>query len=174
MVVVKTREEAESIKAEIDSGKITMFQAAQLYSLDPNAKSTLGEMGWVSQGTGFDELDNFTFNLEPEVVSDPVESPAGWHLVKVLDVKDAQYQNFDDPQVSRLTLRMYMKNKFNDYVIDLRKNQFAVAVYQDELNRHFQKEADYIAALTVKSREQGSITEQRTQEMQKWITPAAQ
>jgi len=174
MVVVKTREEAESIKAEIDSGKITMFQAAQQYSLDPNAKSTLGDMGWVNKGTGFDELDNFTFNLEPEVVSDPVESPAGWHLVKVLDVKDAQYQNFDDPQVSRLTLRMYMKNKFNDYVIDLRKNQFAVAVYQDELNRHFQKEADYIAALTVKSKEPGSITEQRTKEMQKWITPPAE
>ncbi len=61
-------------------------------------KRTLGEMGWVSQGTGFKELDDFTFNLEPEVVSEPVESPAGWHLVKVLDVNDAQLQDFDDPQ----------------------------------------------------------------------------
>ena len=62
MVVVASKEEAESIKADLDSGKITMFQAAQQYSLDPNAKSTLGEMGWVSQGTGFKELDDFTFN----------------------------------------------------------------------------------------------------------------
>ena len=169
MVVVKTKEEADTIKAEIDSGKITMFQAAQQYSIDPNAKRTLGEMGWVSQGTGFDELDDFTFNLEPDVVSDPVESPTGWHLVKVLDVNDAQYQNFDDPQVSRLTLRLYMKKKFNDYVIDLRKNQFEVAVYQDELNRQFQKEADYIAALNVKAKEKGSITEQRMEDMQKYI-----
>lgn len=169
MVVVKTREEADMIKAEIDSGKITMFQAAQQYSIDPNAKRTLGEMGWVSQGTGFDELDDFTFNLEPDVVSNPVESPTGWHLVKVLDVNDAQYQNFDDPQVSRLTLRLYMKKKFNDYVIDLRKNQFEVAVYQDELNRQFQKEADYIAALNIKAKEKGSITEQRMEDMQKYI-----
>ena len=169
MVVVKTKEEAESIKAEIDSGKITMFQAAQQYSIDPNAKRTLGEMGWVSQGTGFDELDGFTFNIEPDVVSGPVESPAGWHLVKVLDVNDAQYENFDDPQVSQLALRLYMKKKFNDYVIDLRKNQFEVAVYQDELNRQFQKEADYIAALNVKAKEKGSITEQRMEDMQKYI-----
>ncbi len=169
MVVVKTKEEAASIKADIDAGKITMFQAAQQYSIDPNAKRTLGEMGWVSQGSGFDELDNFTFNLEPDVVSEPVESPAGWHLVKVLDVNDAQYQNFDDPQVSRLTLRLYMKKKFSDYVIDLRKNHFEVAVYQDELNRQFQKEADYIAALNVKAKEKGSITEQRMEDMQKYI-----
>jgi parvulin-like peptidyl-prolyl isomerase len=169
MVVVKTKEEAESIKAEIDSGKITMFQAAQQYSIDPNAKRTLGEMGWVSQGTGFKELDDFTFNHELEVVSEPVESPAGWHLIKILDVNDAQYQNFDDPQVSRLTLRLYMKKKFNDYVIDLRKNHFEVAVYQDELNRQFQKEADYIAALNVKAKEKGSITEQRMEDMQKYI-----
>jgi hypothetical protein len=150
-----------------------MFQAAQQYSIDPNAKSTLGEMGWVSHGTGFEKLDDFTFNLEPEVVAGPVESPAGWHLVKVLDVNDAQFQNFDDPQTRKLTLRLYMQNKFNDYVVDLRKNHFKLAVYEDELNRHFQKEADYIAALTVKAKEQGSITEQRMQDMQKWITPPA-
>ena len=173
MVVVNTKEEAESIKAEIDSGKITMFQAAQQYSIDPNAKSTLGEMGWVSQGTGFKELDDFTFKLEPEVISDPVESPAGWHLVKVLDVKDAQFQNFDDPQVRNHTLRLYMHKKLNDYVIDLRKNHFEVAVYEAELNRNFQKEADFIAALAVKAKEQGSITEQRLEGMQKYITPPA-
>jgi len=173
MVVVKTKQEAESIKADIDSGKITMFQAAQQYSIDPNAKRTLGEMGWVSQGTGFDELDDFTFNLEPEVVSEPVDSPAGWHLVKVLDVSDALYQDFDEPQVQQLALRLYMQKKFNDYVIDLRKNQFEVAVFNDELNRNFQNEADYVAELTVKAKQQDSVTEQRLQDLQKWITPAA-
>ncbi|MBE9560617.1 MAG: peptidylprolyl isomerase [Proteobacteria bacterium] len=174
MVVVKTKKEAESIKSEIDSGKITMFQAAQQYSIDPNAKRTLGDMGWVSQGTGFKELDDFTFNLEPEVVSGPVESPAGWHLVKVLDVNDALYENFDDPQVRQLTLRLYMQKKFSDYVIDLRKNHFEVAVFEDELNRNFQSEADYIAELTIKAKEQDSVTKQRLQDLQKWITPAAE
>ena len=169
MVVVKTKDEAESIKAEIDSGKISMFQAAQQYSLDPNAKHTLGEMGWVSQSTGFDELDDFTFNLEPEVISDPVESPAGWHLVKVLDVNDAQYQNFDDPQVRNLTLRIYMQKKLNDYVIDLRQNHFEVAVYDAALSKHFQNEVDYIAALNVKAQQQGSVTKQRVEDLQKWI-----
>ena len=85
----------------------------------------------------------------------------------------ALFQNFDDPQTRNLTLRLYMKNKFNDYVVDLRNNHFKVAVYDDELNRQFQEEADYIAALTIKAKQQDSVTKQRVEEMQKWITPAA-
>ena len=148
-----------------------MFKAAQDYSLDPNAKRTLGEMGWVSQGTGFAELDDFTFNLEPETIGGPVESPTGWHLVKVLDVNDAQLQNFDEAQTRQSALRLYMQSKFNDYVVDLRQNQFDVAVYDDELNKHFQKEADFIAELNVKAQKQDSITKQRVEDMQKWIAP---
>ena len=146
-----------------------MFQAAQQYSLDPNAKRTLGEMGWVSQGTGFKALDDFTFSLEPEVVGGPVESPAGWHLVKVLDVLDARYQNIDDEETRKRTLRMYMKEQLNTYVVDLRQNAFEVVVYDDELTRRFQQEADLIAELSKKAVQEGSITEQRQQDMQKWI-----
>ena len=172
-VVVKTREEAERIKAEIDSGQITMYQAAQNYSIDPTAKSNLGELGWVSQGTGFEGLDEFTFNLEPDVVGGPLETPAGWQLMKVLDVNDAQFEYFDDPLTRKLVYRLYIKNRFNDYVQDLRLNHFKVAVYEDELNRLFQKEADYIAELTKKAKQKGSVTDKRIEEMQKWIAPPA-
>lgn len=169
MVVVASKEEAESIKAQIDSGEITIFQAAQQFSLDPTAKTTLGEMGWVSQGTGFKELDDFTFSLEPDVVGGPVESPAGWHLVKVIDILDARYQNIDDAETRKRTLRMYLKRKVNEYVVGLRKNSFDVTVYDDELARHFQKEADFIAELTKKAMKEGSVTQQRQEELEKWI-----
>jgi len=57
MVVVKSEDEAKKIKVDIERGDITLYQAAQKFSLDPNAKHTLGEMGWVNHGTGFPELD---------------------------------------------------------------------------------------------------------------------
>ena len=91
----------------------------------------------------------------------------------MLDVNDAQYQNFDDAQTRNLTLRLYMKNRFNDYVVDLRKNHFKVAVFDDELTRQFQKQADFIAELNVKAQQQDSVTRQRVEDMQKWITPPA-
>jgi len=174
MVIVRTREEAESIKAQIDNSVISMQQAAQQYSIHPDAKRTLGDMGWISQGAGFEGLEQLIFKLEPGVVSEPVESPAGWRLVKVLDVVDAQAENLDNPQTRQRAFRGYMQEKFNDYVVDLRKNQFEVAVNDDELQRQFQNEADFIAELSKKAQQEGSVTERRVEELQKWITQPPQ
>jgi len=169
MVVVETEAEAEAIKARINSGEITMYQAAQKYSIDPNAKETLGEIGWVNRGSGFPELDEFTFLLEPEELGGPIESPAGWHLVKVLDVRDAQLQYLSEPQTRKTTMRMYMKEQQANYVVSLRQNKFDVEVYDANLTRLFQEEADWIAALNKKSKQEGSLTQERIKDMQKWL-----
>lgn len=170
MVVVNSREEAESIKNQIDANEITIYQAAQQYSIDPDAKRTLGDMGWVSQGADFEGLDEVIFGLEPEVISEPVESPAGWHLIKVLDVIAAQHDNLDDPRTRQLVFRAYMKDKFDDYVVGLRKNQFEVTIYNDELNRQFQNEADFITEQNRKAGEDNSPIPQRTEELQESTT----
>jgi hypothetical protein len=169
MVVLKTKEEAEDIKQKIESGEMTMFEAARDHSIDPNAKKTLGDMGWVVRGTGFPELDEFTFFQEPEVLGGPVESPAGWHLVKVLDVQDARMQYLEEPQARRMTLRMYMDEKLDAYVIDLRKNDFKVAVYEDELVRQFQREAEFVAGLTEQAAREGSVTSEREADLKEMM-----
>jgi hypothetical protein len=174
MVVVKTEQEARKIKADIDQGDITLYQAAQKYSLDPNAKRTLGEMGWVTHGTGFTRLDDFTFSLEPDVVGGPVQSPAGWHLIKVQDVRDAQFESLNEAGARQRTFRMYMQEKLNNYVVDLRRNSFQVAVYDDALTNRFQEQANYIAKLNEKALQAGSLTEQRQKDLQKWIVSPPQ
>ena len=170
MLVVKTREEAESIRAQIEKGEMTLGQAAQQLSIDPNAKFTQGDMGWISKGTKYQGLETLIFQLEPEVVSDPVESSAGWHLLKVLAVVAARKQDLEDPQTRQRVFRAYMQDRLNDYIVDLRKNHFEVTVYQDELQRQFQREADFIADLNRKGQQEGSITGTRMEELQQYIT----
>jgi len=140
MVVLPTREQAEEVKKKIDAGEITIFEAARDYSIDPNAKRTLGEMGWVSEGTGFPELDKLTFSLEPETLGGPVQSPAGWHLVKVLDTREAAHTDPDDANTRRLVRRMYMHHKLDEYTTKLRKESFPVEVFQDTLQKIMQAE----------------------------------
>lgn len=48
-------------------------------------------------------------------------------------------------------------------------DHFKVVVYDDELTRQFQQEADFIAELNKKAVKEGSVTEQRQKELQKWI-----
>lgn len=168
-VVVKTREEADAIKAKIDAGELTMSEATQQYSIDPAAKQNMGDLGWVKQGAGVDGLDDFIFSAEPGVVAGPVESPAGWQLVKVLEVSDAQFDNYDDDLTQNRTLMAYMQGKFTDYVADLRNNRFKVVVDEDKLNRQFQKQADDIAALNKKDEEKSDAPAQPAEKSHQWM-----
>lgn len=146
MLVVKTKPEAEEVKQKIASGELTFFQAASEYSIDPNAKMNLGELGWVPQGSGFPELDKVTFALEPGAVGGPVESPAGWHLVKVLDQREGQFEDIDDRETWKKTRSLLVHEKENRYVVGLRKTTFPVEVYQDVFSRLTRKEADALDA----------------------------
>lgn len=60
-----------------------------------------------------------------------------------------------------------MKQKLNDYVVQLRTKSFDVAVFDAELQKHFQDEADWIAGLNEKALQEGSITSQRVEGLQK-------
>jgi len=144
MVVLKTRKEAEDIKKKVKSKKMTFFEAAQNFSIDPNAKQNLGEIGWVKQGTGFPELDKLTFSLKKDTLGGPVESPAGWHLVKVLDIRDALYLNINDKNTMDMTRRMLLHDKLDQYTANLRKEKFPVTVYEDVFSRLVTQESEKI------------------------------
>ena len=143
IVVLKTQEDAEAVKKMVDAGSITMYQAAKEYSILAGADKTLGELGWVSEGTGFPELDELTFSLGPGKIGGPVETPNGWHLVKVQDVEDAKYDDIEDEQTLRMVRRKFLKEKLNDYVVTLREKEFAVEIYDKKLSYHTQKELDW-------------------------------
>jgi len=142
MIVVQSRDQAESVKRKIESGEMTFFQAASEYSIDPNAKMNLGELGWVSHGSGFAGLDQVTFALEPQAIGGPVESPAGWHLVKVLEVREGKYGDIDDRETWKQTRRLLLHERENQYLADLRTTTFPVVVYDDVFNRLTQEEVN--------------------------------
>jgi parvulin-like peptidyl-prolyl isomerase len=146
MVVVQTRDEANDVKSRIESGDISFYEAAADYSIDPNARMNLGELGWVAKGTGFPELDELTFSLKANEIGGPVQSPAGWHLVKTLEINPGQFEDFNDPATLKRTRRMFLHDAEARYVADLRKQKFPVEVYGEVFNRLTQQEVDARAA----------------------------
>jgi parvulin-like peptidyl-prolyl isomerase len=161
MVVLKTKAEAEDVKKQIDSGKMTIYEAVSKYSIDPNAKLTLGEFGWVAKGSGFPALDHLTFSLKPDELGGPVESPVGWHLVKVLGVRPPRLQNIDDKDTWKTTKNMLWHERRDRYVTDLRKNNvFPVEVYTEKFQQIVRQEEERIKADQKKS-EATPLTEQK-------------
>jgi parvulin-like peptidyl-prolyl isomerase len=151
MLVVGSKEEAETLKQQIEAREITFHKAVADFSIIPDSKKTLGQIGWVTEGSGFPELDEVTFLLEAGEIGGPVQSPAGWHLVRVLDVRDAQHKNIADAQTQKKARRLYLEDKLNQYVINLRKEAFAVEINEEMIQKLSQQEIDWYQEMLEKA-----------------------
>lgn len=171
MVVLKTEDQANDVKQQIDAGKITMFQAAADYSIAPDAKKNLGEIGWVQKGRALPELNDVVFALGPGEVGGPVKVGDVWHLVRVEDVRAPQYTDFNDDKTRAIVRRRYIHGKLDAYVVNLREHEFEVKVDQKKLVRLAQQEADMVNRLAEKAGKPDSETEQRIKAYQKLVKP---
>jgi parvulin-like peptidyl-prolyl isomerase len=65
------------------------------------AATNRGQMGWVSRGATFPQLEEVIFSMAPGEVSDVIETPYSLHIVKVLDSRPPGVTPFQElrPQI---------------------------------------------------------------------------
>ena len=85
---------ANRILAEARAGK-DFAQLAKQESEDSTAAKG-GDIGWVTQAQLPSPLDKNVFSLAKGEISNPIESPAGFHIVKVEDIRDEKTQSLKD------------------------------------------------------------------------------
>lgn len=84
-VLVDTQDEIINLRKEIVDGK-SFEDVAEQYSQCPS-KAQKGDIGYHRHGELLSEFETAAFELEPGVLSEPVQTSEGWHLIKVYDVK---------------------------------------------------------------------------------------
>jgi peptidyl-prolyl cis-trans isomerase D len=80
------RSKAEAVVQAARAGKDFAALAKQ-YSEDPSSARG-GDVGWINQGQLIQPLDQAVFALKRGEVSGALESPVGYHIFKVEDVKE--------------------------------------------------------------------------------------
>jgi peptidyl-prolyl cis-trans isomerase SurA len=88
---VRTRARADSIVLELRRGA-DFATAAKRFSQDPGSKDQGGSLNWFRRGIMVPEFERVAFALKPGVVSDPVESPFGYHIIQVERVQPGEVQ----------------------------------------------------------------------------------
>lgn len=59
------------------------------FSQDPGSASQGGDLGWISKDTLVPEVEDAVFKLEPNTISEVIESPFGYHVGVVTQVQPA-------------------------------------------------------------------------------------
>jgi foldase protein PrsA len=81
-ILVKTKPEADAIEAKLKQGQDFATLAKQ-YSTDPGSKAQGGELGWFSAQQMVKPFSDAAFALNVGQISQPVNTPFGWHIIQV-------------------------------------------------------------------------------------------
>jgi peptidyl-prolyl cis-trans isomerase SurA len=111
-ILIKTSElvpEAEArrrllaLKERLDN-KADFAELARLQSEDTSS-SKGGDLGWLSPGDTVPEFERAMDALSPGQISDPVQTPFGWHLIQVLERRNADVSQEHQRLEARKALR---------------------------------------------------------------------
>jgi peptidyl-prolyl cis-trans isomerase SurA len=82
---------ADSIVLELRQGA-DFATAARRFSMDPGSRERGGSLDWFRRGQMQPEFEDVAFRLRPGVVSNPVETAFGYHIIQVERAQPAEIQ----------------------------------------------------------------------------------
>ena len=94
-MVFSTEEVAKEAKQRLESGEEFAAVSQSILSRDP---VDLGVMSQQDLAGQLPDVAEAVFGLELEAVSDPVQSPFGWHLLKASEIQAAHNPTFEEVQ----------------------------------------------------------------------------
>lgn len=93
-ILVDNIEKANEVLKHI-SGGMPFEEAAQKYSSCPS-KAQGGNLGKFSKGQMVPEFEDAAFNLDIGIISEPVKTQFGYHLIKVEEKIEPALKSFDE------------------------------------------------------------------------------
>lgn len=136
-ILVATEDEAKAIKARLDKGE-DFAAIAKEKSTDPGSGANGGDLGWFGPGMMVKPFEDAVVALEAGKVSDPVKSDFGWHIIKLVEVRDAAAPKFEDVkddltgELQQKAVEAAVSKLTTDAKIERKVEGLAPAILKDE------------------------------------------
>lgn len=116
----EARKRAQEILDEVRKSKRPFEELVKLYSDDPYTKQTGGDAGWGNRVTWVPSYYEAALRLDIGEISKLVETPFGYHIVKVTGRR--AYENANKRTIRIAVFDEKRRDVFNDYFEKLKKN----------------------------------------------------
>jgi parvulin-like peptidyl-prolyl isomerase len=122
--VLAAQQKADSVTATIKGGADFAKTATEVS--DSGTKSKGGDLGEVTRGELLPDLDKAVFNAQPGSIIGPIETKAGWHIIKVeqrLPSEVPAFESIKDKLRKDVSEETYQRD-LKAYLDRLRKDAF--------------------------------------------------
>jgi len=117
-ILVKSKEEAEKLIAELDKGA-DFAELAKQHSTGPSGKSG-GDLGWFAPKSMVKPFADAVTGMEKgSYTHEPVKTQFGWHIIKLEDTRNTTPPPFE--QVKPQLEMMVRNQRVQDYIQKLRQ-----------------------------------------------------
>jgi peptidyl-prolyl cis-trans isomerase C len=120
-ILVASKDQAEQVIKKLKSGA-KFEDLAKTQSTDTGSKNNGGDLGWFTTSRMVPPFADAVKGMKKGDISQPVQTQYGWHVIELVDTRDAQPPAFDNPQVQQQLKDVLERKKLQDYVADLRKD----------------------------------------------------
>jgi parvulin-like peptidyl-prolyl isomerase len=119
-IKAKLREQMNAIHKRLQNGEPFDALAAR-YSQEP-AAATGGDIGFIEKGSMLPVVDSVAFRLKKDEISEVIESPVGFHIIKVIDKRGAGIKPIVSvrEEIKFKIEQEKMDKKYEEWIKDLR------------------------------------------------------
>lgn len=126
-ILVDKEQEAKEIYKQLKGGA-DFAELAKKHSKDPSSRDQGGDLGYFTRGQMVKPFEDMAFSLKVNKVSEPVQTSFGYHIIKVVDIKDPK--KFED--LSSEDLNTVRRQMFNDEIERLKKSA-KIVIHTDRI-----------------------------------------
>jgi peptidyl-prolyl cis-trans isomerase C len=133
-ILVDTEEEAEEILQKILKGE-DFEELAKNFSKDLSTAVKGGDLGFFGRGRMVPEFEQAAFSLKAGEVSEPIKTKFGYHIIKVIEIKEGEQREFEEVKsiVKRRLKSEKQKSLFDTYIQSLKEKAGALEINEEEL-----------------------------------------
>ena len=105
MTAAEVKRKLLELKEKVANQAATFEDLARQYSQEPASAAKGGDLGWLAPGDAGSEFDQALTSLKPGEMSDVIESPFGFHVLRVIERKSEDQSQQKERNLARQILR---------------------------------------------------------------------